>query len=883
MVLSGSSKPSLLGSPSVESGYSMVTGVLERNGSIRKIKKVLPGNIRVDGYLEKNGEKHVFEFNGCYFHGCQQCYGNQEYMSHGENSAIRTATLRRLQTEANVKKLRDAGYKVTVMQECKFRKQMQDNENMRKYVTNHPLVPKIKLCVRDAFFGGHTNAIQLYHRVEPGEKILYLDVRSLYPYINKYKKYPVGHPSVFVGQDCPQLVDIEGFIHFKILPPQNLFHPVLPAKIHNKLMFVLCFKCAEALNPEECDHTDAERALLGTWVSDEVKKAVEMGYKIIEMYEVWQYQTVQFNPETQEEGLLSSYINKFLKIKVEASGWPASVDQNDKDSKQKNIADFYERETVELEYVKIEKNPGIRSVSKICLNCLWRFFGMRENKTKTTIVSDAKSLFTIIATAGVVVVNLIPISDKKMIIFTKMTVESYKPNPKTNVAIAAYTTAQARLHLYSYLEKLQEKISYMDTDSILIKVKDGDTDIPETGVFLEDLTDELEPYGPGSYIQEFVSGGPKNYTYSVYTPGKDTLSYCIKIKGMTINSSNDTVLCFETLKNMICNNAPPINVTYPQTIHRNKQFTVFTKPLTKKYQILCTKRRILTGTYIITSFFVIVHHDVVLETSIYFVVAGSTGSGKSYFVFNFLKNIDIMVDKKIIEVVWCYGADQILYDDVKKSCKAPVRFIEGLPSLSKIAPEQSPPSRLVVLDDQMREANEQVVDLFTKGSHHRNLSIIFITQNVFHQGKGQRDISLNSHYLVAMKNPRDRQQILHLARQICPENPRYLFAMSETLKMNISTLRKLKRCSPAERQKILRNADKSLICCLCEIAQNTLNNNVPLNKCQYKKLSKHKNILRRLCKKGEKWQGKKMLIKQSGGFILPLLAPILGVLLQKIL
>ncbi|KAF4529357.1 hypothetical protein B566_EDAN017369 [Ephemera danica] len=143
------------------------------------------------------------------------------------------------------------------------------------------------------------------------------------------------------------------------------------------------------------------------------------------------------------------------------------------------------------------------------------------------------------------------------------------------------------------------------------------------------------------------------------------------------------------------------------------------------------------------------------------IVAGPTGS-------------DVMVDKKIFEVVWCYGADQILYDDVKKSSKAPVRFIEGLPSLTEIAPEQNPPSRLVVIDDQMREASEQVVDLFTKGSHHRNLSIIFITQNVFHQGKGQRDISLNSHYLIAMKNPRDRQQILHLARQICPENPRYV-------------------------------------------------------------------------------------------------------------
>ncbi|KAF4514006.1 UNVERIFIED_CONTAM: hypothetical protein B566_EDAN018582 [Ephemera danica] len=156
------------------------------------------------------------------------------------------------------------------------------------------------------------------------------------------------------------------------------------------------------------------------------------------------------------------------------------------------------------------------------------------------------------------------------------------------------------------------------------------------------------------------------------------------------------------------------------------------------------------------------------------IVAGPTGSGKSYFVFSFLRNIDLMIDKQINEVIWCYGADQILYEEVKKSCEVPVRFIEGIPSLTEIAPERNPPPRLVIIDDLMLETNDQIVNLFTKGSHHQNLSIVFITQNVFHQGKGQRDISLNAHYLVAMKNPRDRQQILHLARQICPENPRYV-------------------------------------------------------------------------------------------------------------
>ncbi len=79
---------------------------------------------------------------------------------------------------------------------------------------------------------------------------------------------------------------------------------------------------------------------------------------------------------------------------------------------------------------------------------------------------------------------------------------------------------------------------------------------------------------------------------------------------------------------------------------------------------------------------------------------------------------------------------------------------------------------LIVLDDLMTSAyTKAVCELFTKGSHHKNISVILITQNVFHQGKYCRDISLNCKYLVLFKNPRDKSQIFPLARQIYPENP----------------------------------------------------------------------------------------------------------------
>ena len=68
---------------------------------------------------------------------------------------------------------------------------------------------------------------------------------------------------------------------------------------------------------------------------------------------------------------------------------------------------------------------------------------------------------------------------------------------------------------------------------------------------------------------------------------------------------------------------------------------------------------------------------------------------------------------------------------------------------------------LSFFDDQMIDAgkDQRIVNLFTRGSRHHNLSVIYIVQNVFHQGKASRSISLNSHYLVLFNNPRDKLQL----------------------------------------------------------------------------------------------------------------------------
>jgi hypothetical protein len=150
-------------------------------------------------------------------------------------------------------------------------------------------------------------------------------------------------------------------------------------------------------------------------------------------------------------------------------------------------------------------------------------------------------------------------------------------------------------------------------------------------------------------------------------------------------------------------------------------------------------------------------------------VVGPTAAGKTHFLLRFLNYLDELVDAKFTDVCWCYSEWQPLYDTIKNPL---VRFHKGLPNLDDFPPDQG--SRLIICDDLMRECDGRIVDIFTRGSHHRSISIMFLTQNCFHQSKGSRDISLNTHYLCLFKNPRDAAQVTYLARQISPQNPKYI-------------------------------------------------------------------------------------------------------------
>ena len=173
---------------------------------------------------------------------------------------------------------------------------------------------------------------------------------------------------------------MEGLIKCTIVPPMNLYHPVLPFRFKKKLLFCLCRSCAFVQNMRgSCQHfSDAERTISGTWVLDEVRMAVSKVYRILEIQEVYEYEVTQYDAATGAGGLFVEYIQTFLKLKAEASGYPSWVRiPADED---RYIEEFRQSEGILLDKDSIRHNASKRGLAKLCLNSMWANLGRTQGK-----------------------------------------------------------------------------------------------------------------------------------------------------------------------------------------------------------------------------------------------------------------------------------------------------------------------------------------------------------------------------------------------------------------------------------------------------------------------------------------------------------------------
>jgi hypothetical protein len=448
-------------------------------------------------------------------------------------------------------RLQILGYKIIVMWECQWVEIKKINPAINTFVKQNednfkPLNP------HDAFFGGRVEVFKMLVD-DKKTKMNYEDVISLYPHVNATCKYPIGHPQFIMKDfgDYDTIADrVFGFIRCKILPPNKLYIPVLPGKYGNdkKLLFSLCKACVEEIPRKSslCSHTDEERCLTGTWFSEEIKLAIKQGYRIKKIYSAYTFK------ETSTE-LFSSYIKKFYKIKLLASGKPHDTETPEK--MKKYIEDVKDKEGIDLEGEKFESNPGLRQVSKLMLNSLWGKFGTRRILTAHKFCSSIQDLERIFDDISVKACDVVEVTDKIVIaMYEKKNVDFVNINNVNNIYIAACTTAWARIKLYEHLEKANERAVYCDTDSIIYIDRPLNNLI--TGEYLGQLKSELPK---NYYIIMFCSVAPKIYGYIVgnisaneeYTFPNDSPNEYVKMKGFKISATTNTAFNFKNIKAMI--------------------------------------------------------------------------------------------------------------------------------------------------------------------------------------------------------------------------------------------------------------------------------------------------------------------------------------------
>ncbi len=389
-----------------------------------------------------------------------------------------------------------------------FRSRFYDGESIMT------MLPEDAKFVRRGFFGGRTCVMQASVKAGEGESIRYVDVTSLYPWVNTFCEYPMGDyvrdvystPVTDVFEQEVLLDSTFGFLEVDLECPTDLLLPLLPEKRGHALMFDLLPKRKYVVS------------------SVELSKAISLGYKVTCIYS-------RIHWERKTTDLFRSYMLTFLKVKQEASGWSGKSlhgKQVETLDEKRAWIDLYEQEEgIRLEEDKVVFNPGLRAISKLCLNSLWGKTGQRPEHKQVLYTTEADKVLSLLERYKVFEVTDVGVKDMHEVVYSTGKEESL-PSFNTCVALAAFTTSHARLKLYSGLEMLGERAIYCDTDSIVYVAKAGEPDIP-IGDKLGEWTDECG----GDYIQEFVATGPKSYAYKTLS-GK----VVVKCKGFKMSTSN---------------------------------------------------------------------------------------------------------------------------------------------------------------------------------------------------------------------------------------------------------------------------------------------------------------------------------------------------------
>lgn len=469
----------------------------------------------VDGYCVETN--HVYEFLGCFWHGCPSCHGDK-LQSYSAIHPVRNIPWKTLyeNTIEKIEKLQEV-YDVTTIWECEYMRQR------GTAITNYEKELMNLIVDREMFYGGRTEVFSAYAKSTPTDRIEHHDVTSMYPFVCATKLLPIGHPTIYFGASC-QLDRLRadhsnpyfGYVHCFVVPRAHCVLGLLPQKQEGKLQFDVIPKA-------------------GVWFTEEIYLAQSQGYVVTELYEV-----LHFDAQNRSDTYFRGYMEFFLRIKQEAEGWKkagASSESPSIEEQQRVIDNLYIQNgnMGRMRPERVRKDPVKRALAKLNLNCLWGKFAQQDtDRTNSKIVysydSWVKDVYKNVA------VDQSSIRYREMIggaytCYYKTTHEHEHENKYVNIWIASAVTAWARCILHRQMILVNpERVLYCDTDSIVF-LYSRVNEIEYTGRGLGKWTSEVET---DDEILEFMGLAPKTYM----KVERHCLTGHIKAKGVRMTLSN---------------------------------------------------------------------------------------------------------------------------------------------------------------------------------------------------------------------------------------------------------------------------------------------------------------------------------------------------------
>jgi G:T-mismatch repair DNA endonuclease (very short patch repair protein) len=440
----------------------------------------------------------AYMFHSCFYKGCTSCYNAYSKTPHRytvyekagqqKERAIRFGELYAV-TCRDVQKLKDRNWNVIEQWECSWTRDV-ERAHAERHEQYKSLIP------REAYFGGRVNAVKLYYRCEGVEKLHYMDVTSMYPAVMSLPqyRYPIGAPTILKKERDDVFVPLEdlfGLMKCSVIPPTDLYHPILPRRFPSgKVLFDLT-------------------PCVGTWTHIELQRAVAQGYVITEIFEQHHF------PRTSND-LFREYNETFFAIKRQA---------------------------------KLDGNKGLETIAKMCINSPTGKWGFNPSKQKRNeLVTDGDTFFRYLC--GDYEHLTMALVNNDVCLATIQENDTMTEHDKSNVYISAYITAYARCKLIDdVFVPLNEKVLYYDTDSVIYVSPTGEYLVPcntqgELGTWASELPSD-------DWFVEFASSGPKTYSCRSASGTRNVN----KSKGFHLHWENTTIFHMESLKEALVQKA----------------------------------------------------------------------------------------------------------------------------------------------------------------------------------------------------------------------------------------------------------------------------------------------------------------------------------------